>query len=173
MRGQHRLVGGDDREAARQRRLDRFVCDAVGAADQFDQDVDFGGGGHRRRIFEEARAAEIEPALTPMAHAIGRKNALSAHARGESAALPLQKLNEAASDHAEAGYAQAQRLCHNVLARNPYWNSAGPCARVPIPEGRSAPPLGHGFLLLALLAGCVAGVALELLLVLEPLLLFP
>ena len=118
VRGEHRLVGGDHREAPRQSRLDRLECDAIGPADQLDEHVDSGGGGHRRRILEEARATEIEAALALMARAVGGKNALAAGPRGQSA-LPLQKLDEASSNHAEACNAQAQRLCHDVLAPLP------------------------------------------------------
>ena len=116
VRGEHRLVGGDDRQAARQRRLDRLERDAVRPADQFDEDVDFGGRGHRRRVVEEARAAEIEAALALVARAVGRNDACAAGPRGQSARCRCRSSNEAASDHAEAGDAQAQRFCHHVLA---------------------------------------------------------
>ncbi len=116
VRGDHRLVGGHDRQPARQRGLDRLERHAVGSADQFDEDVDIGRGGHRRRVVEEARAAELGATVALVARAVGRDHARPARPRGQSVALPLQKLNEAASDHAEAGYAQAQRLCHHILA---------------------------------------------------------
>ena len=81
VRGDHRLVGGDDRQAARQRRLDRFVRDPVRSADQFDEHVDLGGRGHRRRIVEELRAPEIQVAVAPMARAVGSKDACAARPR--------------------------------------------------------------------------------------------
>ena len=124
MRGEHRLVGGDHRQPARQRRLDSVEGDAVRPADQFDEDVDIGGRGHRGGVVEEMRAAEIDAAIAVLSRAKGGEDAFAARARDEASALPLEQLNEARPDDANAGDAQAQRFCHHVLAplsgnRNP------------------------------------------------------
>ena len=95
VRGEHRLVGGDDRQPARQRRLDRLEGGAVRPADQFDEDVDVGGRGHRGGVVEEMRAAEIDPHVAeadvaPVARAVGGEDAFAARARDEPRALPLR-----------------------------------------------------------------------------------
>ena len=59
--GEQRLVGGDHSLPARERRLDRRLGGAVGAADQLDEDVDIGARGQRDRIVEPAMPRESTP----------------------------------------------------------------------------------------------------------------
>ena len=63
VRGDHRLVGGDDRQAAPERRLDRLERDPVGAADQFDEDVDVAVRRQLDRVVVEAGGADLGQAL--------------------------------------------------------------------------------------------------------------
>ena len=63
MRGEQRLVGGDDGFAMRQRRLDAGPRRPFGAADQLDEQVDLGRGGERDRIGEKFAAGQIGVAL--------------------------------------------------------------------------------------------------------------
>ena len=68
MRGEHRLVGGDDGQAARQGRHDGLVSDPVRAADQFDEHVDFAVGRQFARIGEERRLRR-DPGRDPASNA--------------------------------------------------------------------------------------------------------
>ena len=63
MRGEHRLVRGDDGQAARQRRLDRLMSDPVRPADQFDEHVDFAASRQFARIGEERGLAQTQAAI--------------------------------------------------------------------------------------------------------------
>ena len=80
----HRLVGGDDRQAARQRGLRRLVSRPFGAADQFDEDVDVPRRRERRRIVVERRPLEIEAAIAPAAGADRDDRDFATRARGQS-----------------------------------------------------------------------------------------
>ena len=61
--GEQRLVGGDDVLAGVERRLDRGRRRAVGAADQFDEDVVAGIARQRHRIVEPCRAGDVDAAI--------------------------------------------------------------------------------------------------------------
>ena len=180
VRGEHRLVGGDDRQAARERRLDRFERDAVGSADQFDEDVDIAPEAAIAVALSKKRAPPSSRApATPVAGAVGRDRARPPGPRGQFRRPAFAEAERGCSrprrDRRRPGAAalpshprSAFRIRTPLAALRP---SFGPGSTKR--EGRSAPPLGDGFLLLlALLAGGVAGVALELLLELELLLLF-
>ena len=58
-----RLVRGDDVLAVVEGGFDHPPGDAVGTADQLDDDVDFGIGRHRRRILVPAHRGQIDPAI--------------------------------------------------------------------------------------------------------------
>ena len=90
VRGEHRLVGGDHRQAARERSLDGLEGDPVRSADQFDKNVDIGGSGHFGGVSEERRPAEIDRAFASVARAIGGEQALAARSRDELRPPPLQ-----------------------------------------------------------------------------------
>src|SRR5260370_10366843 len=116
MRGEHRFVGRNHWQTARQRGLDRFQGDPTRAADQLDENVDVGGRGQRRRVFVKGRGAEIDGAVAPMTRAIGAEHTFASGPRGKHRALPLQEPNQARPDYAETRDAQAERLCHDVLS---------------------------------------------------------
>ena len=175
MGGEHRLVGGDDRQTARQRGLDRLEGDPVRPADQFDEDIDVGGRRQRRRVLIKNSAAEIDAALARLARAIGGKHAVAAGPRGKPGPLAMQQPHQARPDDAETRDAETERLGHDPLAPlvrgcapvEPASPSPGPHKRGRVRRlERSAVALGGGlFLALALLAGRVAGVTFELALI--------
>ena len=63
VRREHRLVGGDDGQAACERGLDRLESDAIRSADQLDEGVDFRRSGHRRGVLKELGLAETRPGV--------------------------------------------------------------------------------------------------------------
>ena len=63
-----RLVRGDDVLAMIERGLDHPPGNPVGPADQFDDDLDFGIGGHRRRVLVPAHGGQLDaPVAAPVA----------------------------------------------------------------------------------------------------------
>ena len=110
--GEHRLVGGDDRQPAPKRGLDRLEGHSVRPADQFDEHVDVGFAGELRRVALEARPAELGLPVAAAARAIALKRERPPRPLGDRVALPPQKPRQAAPDYAETGDAQPQRLCH-------------------------------------------------------------
>jgi len=60
-----RLVGGDDVLTMVERGIDHAPGDALGAADQLDDDVDLGIGCHRRRILVPAHHGQLDTAIVP------------------------------------------------------------------------------------------------------------
>ncbi len=90
MRGEHRLVGGNDGQTARQRGFDRLEGDPVRPADQFDENIDVGGRGQRRRIVVKDRVAEIDAGLARATRAVSGKHAVAAGLGGNPGATPLQ-----------------------------------------------------------------------------------
>ena len=134
--GEHRLVGGDDRQTAIERRLDRVEGRSPRAANQLDEDVDLARSGHLGRIDEEDRAAEVDGPVFA-ARAIGRNDASTPCPCDEVVMLPAQELNEARAHHANAGDAQAQRLFHHDLAWSPdFQPKPAPQAAAQIDEKR-------------------------------------
>ena len=101
MRGEHRLVRCDDGRPARQRGLDGVERDALGAADQFDENVDVGGGGKLRCVGEVDRAAEIDPPVI----LCGGRYRRPARIR----ALPASPLRHIAAEEAEPGSSRPPR----------------------------------------------------------------
>ena len=78
-------------QPARKRRRSRRIGWPVGAADQFDEEVDIRRGGERDGIVEEGRAAEIEAAVAAAARADGDDRDVPPGARGEIVAPTLQQ----------------------------------------------------------------------------------
>ena len=91
MRGDHRLVGGDHRNPALERRLDRLVGHAVGAADQLDEHVDFAARRQLSRIGKEPGGAEIDAAVALGARAHGRDKDVAPGPRQKVAAHTSQQ----------------------------------------------------------------------------------
>ncbi len=111
--GDHRLVGGDDADAAPQRRLGRLESRPIGAADQFDEKVDVIGGRERGRIVEKRHAAEVDATVAgAVARGDRRHDDLAAGAAGKRRLSPLQQPHKACANDAEAGDSDAQRFRH-------------------------------------------------------------
>ena len=88
-----RLVGGDDVLAVVERGVEHAPGDAVGAADQLDDDVDLGIGRHRRRVLVPAHRRQIDAAIA--AAVAGRDrgdNDPAAGALRQQIGLPVQQL---------------------------------------------------------------------------------
>src|SRR5271170_782487 len=119
MLGDQRLVGGDDRTTLFERGLDRVIGDAVGAADQFDEEIDRLRRGERNRIIKESDAIEIDAAVAAsIASRDGGHNDRPARAVRQGLALTLQQPHQAGADNAEAGDADAQNFRHED---RPFW----------------------------------------------------
>ena len=116
MRGKHRLIRRDDGSPTRKRRLDRVERRSIGAADQFDENVDVRGGGKLGWIGEIESAAEIDPPVALAPRAIGRHSEVAPHPHSQSRAAPVKKANQARPDNPETGDAQAKRVRHLLLA---------------------------------------------------------
>ena len=116
VRGEHRLVGGDDGQAARERCLDRLESDAIRPADQFDEGVDVRRSGHRGGVLKELGFAQTNPGVPLAAGAISREHAFAARPCDELGLPSLQELYKTGPDHAETRDPQTQRLFHIVLA---------------------------------------------------------
>ena len=59
------LVRRDDVLAVVEGSVEHLPCDAVGAADQLDDDVDLGIGRHRRGVLVPAHRREVGAAIAP------------------------------------------------------------------------------------------------------------
>ena len=138
MRREHRLVGRDHRDAAREGGSHRVESDSISPADQFDENVDAGRGGKLRRACEITSFAEIDAAVALAARAIGDQRAFPASLYGEPGPPPLKKSNEAGPNHTEAGNPQTDRLGHSVVAPpSADLVCERPCARVATRAQRS------------------------------------
>jgi hypothetical protein len=82
MLGHQGLVCGDDVFAAGERRLDDLARHSVSAADQLDDDLDFGNRGQRQGVFAPACARQVDPAV---AVPIARRNRGNDNAPGRRA----------------------------------------------------------------------------------------
>ena len=89
MRREHRLIGRNDRYPAGKRSFGRLKRDSIGAADQFDEYVDFGGGGKFRCAREVDGVAKIDAALVLAARAIGEDREFASRPCDEPFPLPL------------------------------------------------------------------------------------
>ena len=82
----------------------------LGAADQLDDDVDLGIGGHRRRVLVPAHRRQIDAAVAP---AVARRDRgdddAAAGALRQQLGLPVQQLQGAGADRAEPGDGNFQR----------------------------------------------------------------
>ena len=65
VRREHRLIRGDDGDAARKRGLDGVQRDPFGAADQLDENVDIRGGCKLRRRWRSKRPRQDRPLGRP------------------------------------------------------------------------------------------------------------
>jgi hypothetical protein len=89
---------------------------ALGAADQFDENVDVGGAGKLRCVGEVDCVAEIDSPVALAAGAIGDQREIAPRPRRHGGGLPQKKPNQARADHPETGDAQAKRVRHLLLA---------------------------------------------------------
>ena len=109
-----RLVGGDDVLAMVERGVEHLPGDAVGAADQLDDDVDLGIGRHRRGVLVPAHRRQIDAAIAP---AIARRDRgdddAAAGALSQQFGLPVQQLQDAGPDSAETGDGDLERRFHD------------------------------------------------------------
>ena len=107
MRGEHRLVGGDDGQPALEGRRDGLIGRAVGAADQFDKEIDLAFLGEFDRIGEKVDLVRPEPAVAIRARADRRDVDIAACALVEIGPKPLQQARQRAADHADSGDADS------------------------------------------------------------------
>ncbi len=97
-----RLVGGDDVLAVREGGVDDARGHALGAADQLDDDVDFGIGRHRRRILVPARRRQFDAAVAaPVARRNRGDDEPAPAALGQQLGLILKQFEGAGADRAE------------------------------------------------------------------------
>ena len=117
MRGEQRLVRGDDGLAMRQRRFDADPRRTLGAADQLDEKVDVGRSRQRHGVGEKRAAADLGVALlVGIAHRHGRHDDLAAGARGERVRLSRQEPRDGSANRADTGDADAQCFRHGYLS---------------------------------------------------------
>ena len=113
-----RLVGGDDVLAVLERGLEQLAGDAVGAADQLDDDVDLGIGRHRRGILVPAHRREIDAAVAPpVARRYRGDDDAAAGALRQQIGLPVQQLQNAGANGAETGDGDLERRFHERATR--------------------------------------------------------
>ncbi len=97
-----RLVGGDDVLAVGERGVDDARGDPLGAADQLDDDVDFGIGRHRRRILVPAHRRQFDTAVAaPVARRHRGDDEPAPAALGQQLGLVLKQSEGAGTDGAE------------------------------------------------------------------------
>jgi hypothetical protein len=94
--------------------VDHLLRYAVGAADQLDDDVDLGIGGHRRRILVPAHRREVDAAIAA-AVASGDRNDdhPATGALRQEIGLPVEQLQGAGADRAETRDGNLQRRFHD------------------------------------------------------------
>ena len=107
--GEQRLVGGDDRLARRQRRLDRLARRAVGAADEFDEEIDVGRARQGDGIVEPFGIADDRRRGRATCRGPnGGHRDRAPRARRKRLRLPVEKTYDGSADRAETGNADAQ-----------------------------------------------------------------
>ena len=117
MRGEQRLIGGDDGFAMRQRRLDAGPRRPFGAADQLHEQIDLGRGGERDRIGEKFAAFQIGVAfLAGVARRDRRDDDFPPRARGERVRLAGEQSRDRRSNRSNPGDADAQTIGHGDLS---------------------------------------------------------
>jgi len=94
--------------------VDHPPGDAVGAADQFDDDVDLGICGHRRGILVPAHRRQIDPAITaPITGGNRGDDDPAASPLGQEIRLPVEQLHDTGTDRPQARDSDLQRRFHN------------------------------------------------------------
>src|SRR5947208_1681271 len=108
-----RLVGGDDVLFMLERAVDDVERDALGAADQLDDDIDLRIGGHRRRILVPASGRQIDAAVAPPVARRYRGDDDAASGAGrQELRLARQQLEGASTDRAEPSHGNFQGRLH-------------------------------------------------------------
>ena len=111
--GEQCLVGGDDVLAGIERRFDRILGDAVGAADQLDERFDFWIARQRHGIVEPGDAARVDAAaFTLRARRDADDLQRTAGALRQALLVKVEQLKQTRADGAKAGDAQGKRLLH-------------------------------------------------------------
>ena len=116
---EQRLVGGDDRLAGRERRLDRGLGGIALAADQLDEHVDAGIARERDRIVDPAQLRQIDAAVLGLASA--RVTATTSIGRPQRAASAVALLRDQPhhrrADRAETGKTHFERRDHESIRK--------------------------------------------------------
>ena len=109
-----RLVGGNHVLAVIERGIDDLPGNPVGAADQFDDDVDFGIGRHRRRVLVPAHRRQFDAAVAaPVTGGNRGHDDAAAAAFGQQFRLVLQQFESAGTNRAETRDGDLQRRLHD------------------------------------------------------------
>src|SRR5215472_11311348 len=112
--GHQRLVGCDHVLAVNDRGFDDLAGDPVSAADQLDDDIDLGIGGHRHRVLVPAHRRQISATITA---AVTRRyrddDEPAAGTLGQQLGLAIEQLQDAGADCAETSDSELQRRFHN------------------------------------------------------------
>src|SRR5690606_21567571 len=108
--GEQGLVGGDDRPAQFERRLDGGKSGAVLAAHAFNEKVERVGPRERHRIVEPLIAGKVDAAIAgPVAGADGSDDELAAELARERFAVALDDAHQRRADIAQTGDAEPER----------------------------------------------------------------
>jgi len=109
-----RLVGADDVLAMVESGVDHSPGDAVGAADQLDDDVDLGICRHRRCILIPAHRRQIHPAIAaPIAGGNRSDDDPAARPLSQKLSLPVEQLQSTGANRPQARDSDLQRRFHN------------------------------------------------------------
>ncbi len=115
---QHRLVGGDQRLAGRQRAPCQGQRRAIGTADQFDNDIDIIATGKFGRVINPDEARQIKPAF---ALAIPRADGGNADrppgAAGDEVGIGIEHPDNAGADIAQSGQTDTQGVGHRLAPK--------------------------------------------------------
>ena len=112
---QHRLVGGDQRLARRQRVPRQRQRRAIGAADQLDDHIDIVAAGQLGSVVEPGEARQIDPALA--AAVAGRHGGDGDGAPGaprNQCGIVVEQRDDARANGAKAGEADAKGSGHSI-----------------------------------------------------------
>ena len=97
-----------------ERGVENLTGDAVGAADQLDDDVNLGIGRHRRGILVPAHRREVRAAIAPAIACRDRSDDdAAAGAVSQQVGLPVQQLEDAGANSAETGDGDLERRFHD------------------------------------------------------------
>jgi len=112
-----RLIRGDDMFTVLERCIEHSTGNTLRAADQFDDNVNLGIGGHRNGIFVPPHGREIDTAIAPpIARRYRNNNNPSPGAPSDDIGLPVQQLQHTRPNRTETRDGDLQRRLHdNIL----------------------------------------------------------